>query len=156
MRKIQNTDTLFMNRIQVLLMRLLFGGYFVYLTLLLLTPNPFRLVPSSSRITHLLELISPWAHSISFALLTVFALLAFRAFATSAIVLGLSAYATLTELLQRLIPFRTTEWHDWFQNLGGIVFGILMMWMFTTIWRVLGKAREETSPEVASSMETIS
>ena len=47
---------------QIIILRLLFVGYFAYLTLLLLTPDPFRLVGSSTRFLHFLDLLYPLAH----------------------------------------------------------------------------------------------
>jgi hypothetical protein len=138
------------NRLQTLMLRLSFGGYFIYLTLLLLTPNPFRLVPPSTGIVHLLYAIYPLAHGISFAFLTLFALLAFRALSLVAIGVGLSGYATVTELLQLFIPPRTAEWQDWFQDIGGITFAFLVIWILAIAWKTLRNVREEVIHEIVS------
>jgi VanZ family protein len=131
------------------LVRLSFCGYFVYLTLLLLTPDPFRLVASTPGAVHVLQLLNPLAHGLSFAILTALALLAFRPLPQPAICIGLSGYASLTELLQMYIPPRTAEWQDWFQDIGGIALVILVGWLVATLWRALRNAEKNVSPEIS-------
>jgi VanZ family protein len=130
-------------------MRLMFGGYFCYLTLLLLAPNPFPWVSSSPRVVHYLDLIYPIAHCISFTFLTVLALLAFRFLSPYEIGAGLMGYAASTELLQMLIPPRAAEWQDFFQDLGGIAIGFMVAWMLLSGWRWLRNFKEEPCPEIA-------
>ena len=139
-----------LNRLQMLLLRLLFGGYFAYLTVLLLAPEPYRWVGSSTSILYFLNLLYPFAHSISFAFLTVLALPAFRPLSRPAISVSLSGYAAITELLQKFLPPRTAEWQDWFQDLGGIAVGVLLTWMLATGWKAMRNVKEEACPEIAS------
>jgi hypothetical protein len=130
------------------LARLSFGGYLVYLTLLLLTPDPFRLVTSMPGAVYVLHLLYPLAHGISFAILTALALLAFRSLPQPALCIGLSSYASLTELLQMCIPPRTAEWQDWFQDIAGIAIVILAGWLAAALCRALRSVSEDGSPEI--------
>ncbi|MCC6124897.1 MAG: VanZ family protein [Pirellulales bacterium] len=137
-------------RWQTLALRFLFFGYFAYLTLLLLAPNPYRLVGSSAGILVFLSLLYPFAHGISFALLTVFALWAFRALPPVPICGGLSGYAAVTESLQMFIPPRTAEGLDFLQDLAGIAVGMLCSWMLAAGWKMLRKIKAEVCPEMTS------
>jgi hypothetical protein len=128
----------------------LFGGYFIVLTLLLLCPNPYRLAAVASGAVGVLTLLEPVAHFVGFAMLTTFTLLAFRSAPQAAVCLGLSGYASLTELLQRLIPPRTAEWGDWFQDIGGIAMVILVGWLIGAFYRTLRHVGEEESAEASA------
>jgi VanZ family protein len=138
------------NYLQIIIPRLLFVGYFSYLTLLLLTPNPFRLVGSSTRFLHFLDLLSPLAHCISFTFLAALAMLAFRPLARWVICLSLMGYAAATELLQMLIPQRTAEWGDFFQDIAGIALGLGVAWVLAVGWKAMRKNKEEICPEIIS------
>jgi hypothetical protein len=131
-------------------LRALLGCYFVALTLLLLSPNPYRLVAAAPGAVSVLIALNPVAHFISFALLTALTLLAFRSVPQTAVGLGLSGYASLTELVQRCIPPRTAEWGDWFQDLGGIAIVILVGWLCGAFFRVLRNVGEEISAEASA------
>jgi VanZ family protein len=134
---------------RTLAMRLVFLGYFAYLTLLLLVPNPFPWVSASPKVLFYLDLIYPIAHCLSFAFLTGLALLAFRSVSASLIVSGLMVYASATELAQMFCPPRCAEWLDWFQDILGIALGVLLVWALSSSWRWLrgigGAAYPETS-----------
>jgi VanZ family protein len=138
------------DRLLMTLIRLGFLAYFVYLTLLLLTPDPFRLVFGGTKVNHLLVQMYSIAHFICFTILTVFALLACRPWSVWITASLLVAYASGTELLQKLIPPRTAEWQDWFQDLGGIVFGIGIIWVLATVWNAWRGSQEEVCSEIAS------
>jgi VanZ family protein len=137
-------------RFQTLAMRLVFLGYFSYLTLLLLIPNPFPWVSSSPKVIFYLDLIYPIAHCLSFTFLTCLALLAFRSFSAPVIVAGLMAYASATELAQMFAPPRCAEWLDWFQDMLGIALGVLVVWILMSGWRWLRGFGDESCPEIAS------
>ena len=122
------------NRFGLALMRFLFAGYFFYLTVLLLSPNPYIWVGSSDANSFLARLY-PYAHLISFTLLTLFARFGCQPLPRWLICGSLIAYATATELLQRLIPPRTAEWRDWFQDLAGIAVGMAAAWMLARCWK---------------------
>jgi VanZ family protein len=130
--------------VKILLLRLLFVGYFAYLNLLLLTPDPFRLVGSSRRFVHFLEVLEPLAHGISFTVLTILALFAGRPLPRWALILGLAGYGALTEILQNFVPHRTPEWKDWFQDLGGIAIGFCITWAFSKTWKAMRKPKSAT------------
>jgi VanZ family protein len=128
----------------------LFFGYFAYLTLLLLAPNPYRWVGSSPGRSYFLSLLYPFAHGISFALLTVFARLAFRALRRVLICVILSGYAAVTEFLQMFFPPRTAELQDFLQDIAGIAVGILSIWILT-----VGEKTPRNVPEEACSESTM-
>jgi VanZ family protein len=138
------------NHLQIIFLRLLFVGYFVYLTLLLLTPDPFRLVGSSPRFIHFLDKLYPLAHCISFSVLTVLALLACRPLSRRTVCLSLAGYAMATEMLQMLTPPRTAEWGDWFQDIAGIFLGLGVVWLLAIVWKATRKNKEEACPEIIS------
>jgi VanZ family protein len=131
-------------------LRIFFVAYFCYLTILLLSPNPYRWVGSSSSFAELLKMLYPIAHIISFSALSALALVAWHPLPRWGICAGLIVYAAATEVLQMLIPPRTAEWQDWFQDLGGIGVGLLLAWMLALGWKVFGPLPAEVAPEIAS------
>jgi hypothetical protein len=141
----------FLRGYPMLMMRLLFVGYFVYITLLLLTPNPFQWVGSSQVLLSWLNALYPLAHSICFVVLTVFALLVCQPLHKAAICASLFFYAAATELIQTMIPPRTGEWQDWFQDIAGIIIGFMLFWLWIVGWNALRNNREEKCPEIAAS-----
>jgi VanZ family protein len=135
------------NFVQTLLLRLLFVGYFAYLNLLLLTPDPFRMVGSSQRFAHFLEALEPLAHGISFIVLTILALFAGRPLPRWTLLLGLVGYGALTEIMQKFVPHRTPEWKDWFQDILGVVIGFCIVWGLAKGWKAMRKPKNATCSE---------
>jgi hypothetical protein len=130
--------------------RVLFGCYFAALTLLLLSPNPYRLVASAPGAVNVLSALNPVAHFVSFVFLTTLSLLAFRSASQATVFLGLSGYASLTELVQNCIPPRTAEYGDWFQDIGGIAIVILVGWLVRVFFRLPRWVGEDESAEASA------
>ena len=110
-------------------MRIACVGYVVFLTLLLLTANPARLIGVRGELPWLLQALMPWAHLLSFAVLVVVMLLARWPVPRWSIVLVLAIYGGATEIIQGFVPPRTPEWMDWFQDLSGVAAGAGLCWI---------------------------
>jgi VanZ family protein len=104
-------------------MRLACLAYVVFLSLLLLSPNPARVIGVSGELPWLLRTLMPYAHLLSFSVLAVLMLLARWPLPRWSIVLLLAAYGGATEIIQGFVPPRTPEWADWFQDVGGVAAG---------------------------------
>ena len=111
------------------IMRIACIGYFVFLTLLLLTSNPARLIVASGQLPWILRALMPWAHLLSFSVLAVAMLLARWPVPRWTIVLILAMYGGATEIIQGFVPAREPDWMDWFQDLGGLAAGTAICWI---------------------------
>jgi hypothetical protein len=105
-------------------MRITCLAYVAFLTLLLLSPNPARVISSTGRLPPILLTLMPWAHLLSFSVLAAAMLLARWPMPRWVTVLILAMYGGATEIIQGFIPPRTPEWEDWFQDVGGVVVGV--------------------------------
>jgi hypothetical protein len=123
------------------LLRIVCIGYVVFLTLLLLTADPSRLIGVEGDLPWVLRELLPSAHAISFLVLAVLALTPRWAVPRWGIVLILAIYGGLTEILQGFLPPRTPEWMDWFQDLAGIAAGIAVCWALATLFHMYAEAR---------------
>ena len=126
--------------------RLIWGGYCVALTVLLLTPNPLRLL-GIQRLPG-----PPGGCGIHFVLFTVMTFLAYasRWPIRGAVLAGvLIGYGILTETLQRFFPPRTVELLDYVENVVGVLVGAAIWWAFQRqqIARKAWQDRLEASPE---------
>jgi VanZ family protein len=106
------------------MMRIVCLAYVVLLSLLLLSPNPARVIGLSGEMPALLRTLMPYAHLLSFSVLAVAMLLAHWPLPRWSIVLLLGIYGGATEIIQGFIPPRTPEWMDWIQDLGGLAVGV--------------------------------
>jgi VanZ family protein len=105
-------------------MRIAWLAYVLFLTLLLLTANPARLIGVSGAVPGFLRTLMPWAHLLSFGVLAVLTLLARWPVPRWSVVLMLALYGGATEIIQGFVPPRTPEWADWFQDIGGVAVGV--------------------------------
>ena len=128
-------------------------AYAVLLGLLLLSEDPSRVVGLHGRIPAFLRMIGPAAHAISFAVLAVLALWVRWPVARWGIVLILIVYGSMTEILQGLIPHRTPEWMDWFQDMAGIALGTAFCWTMAIVGGRLARSRKVRKPDVSSGSE---
>ena len=99
-------------------------AYFAFLSLLLLSPDPAKVISVSGKLPPILHTLMPLAHLLSFSVLAAVVLLACRRVPRWIVVLALAMYGGATEIIQGFIPPRTPEWEDWFQDLGGIALGV--------------------------------
>lgn len=107
--------------------RLLCAGYCVALTVLLVVPNPLRLL-GIQRLPG-----PPGGRGVHFVLLSALTLLALasRWAIRRGTLLGLLiAYGILTETLQWFAPPRTVELLDYAENLAGVLTGAAIWWAF--------------------------
>ena len=111
------------------LLRIVCIGYVIFLTMLLLTADPSRLIGVEGDLPWELQDVLPTAHAISFLVLAVLALAPRWPVPRWGIVIILAIYGGMTEVLQALVPPRTPEWMDWFQDLGGIAAGTVLYWL---------------------------
>jgi VanZ family protein len=123
------------------LIRALALVYLILVTLLLLSPDPAKLVPYQS-VWAIVAWLAPWAHFLAFFSLTLLALAPRWPAPRWAVVLILALYAGGTELAQKMSPTRAAEWKDWFQDLGGVALGAVVCWLaflltdaFVRAWR---------------------
>lgn len=131
-------------------MRMLCIAYLIFLTALLLTSDPMRLIGAGEveNAPLLLRVLITYAHLLSFAVLAVLALAARWPAPRWALVVLLVVYSGATEIAQSFLPPRTAEWLDWLQNLGGTAIGIAACWSLSAVGRLI-RLREDrcmTSP----------
>jgi hypothetical protein len=105
-------------------MRVACLAYIAFLSLLLLSANPARVIGVWGEMPSLLRALMPWAHLMSFSVLAALMLLARWPLPRWSIVLLLGIYGGATEIIQGFIPQRTPEWIDWLQDLGGLAVGV--------------------------------
>jgi VanZ family protein len=135
------------------LMRLVCIGYFVFLTLLLLTTDPARLVGAQGGLPRILQAMLPLAHAISFLMLAVLALVTRWPVPRWSVVLALAIYGGMTEIIQNWVH-RTPEWIDWCQDLAGIALGTACCWgVATLVAALIGARQTEKRVKPAPSME---
>ena len=146
------------------LMKIALAAYLVGLTMLLLTEKPSEEdvtlltvllrteEPLAKDPTALLRVINPVGHLLSFSAL---AALAFgsrwpvRSWVVASLLLG---YATSTELLQGAVSGRDPQWTDWFQNMVGLVIGVVSIVTVTMVWRLFGTLRIKSCGNVSSEV----
>ena len=128
------------------LMRIVCIGYFIFLTSLLLTTAPARLIGIRGEWPWLLRVLDPAAHLISFWVLAVLALMTRWPVPRWGIVLALAIYGGMTEIVQGYVPHRTPRWTDWFQDLIGIALGTACCWGVATLVGKFIAARQSPEP----------
>jgi VanZ family protein len=99
-------------------------AYVVFLSVLLFSPNPSRVISMSGELPGILQALMPWAHLLSFSVFAVLMLLARWPLPRWSIISLLAIYGGATEIIQSFIPPRTPEWIDWVQDLGGVAVGV--------------------------------
>ncbi|MEN6451054.1 MAG: VanZ family protein [Thermoguttaceae bacterium] len=107
-------------------MRLISIAYLVFLTLLLLTADPSRVV--GANIPLLLRRLMPEAHLLSFFVLAILALGSRWPAPRWIVVSLLGLYGAMTEIGQGFVPQRTPDWADWFQDMAGVALGAALCW----------------------------
>ena len=125
--------------------RITFVAYLIFLTVLLLTRDPNKIIGMQAT---LLDLLRPFAHLLSFLVLGILAMAARWSAAFWAVLLGLVAYAAGTELLQGLVSQRTPEWVDWFQDVAGIAIGAVVYRLGEATWRHIQGSDDTREEEV--------
>jgi VanZ family protein len=126
------------------LMRLICLGYLVYLTALLWTADPTRLV--GDEVAGFMHPFMPVAHLLSFTVLAVLALVTRWPAPRWAIVVLLAMYGGMTEIVQGFLPPRTPDWMDWLQDLAGIGVGAASCWTVALAVRALMPSRRRAEP----------
>jgi VanZ family protein len=104
-------------------------AYWLLLSLLLLSRNPLAWLRGSDSLSAASQLVEPAAHFVCFLVLAIVAWLAAWPISRSWLPLVLSGYALATELLQRLVPGRTPDLADFYQDLAGIALGCTVCWL---------------------------
>ena len=122
------------------LMRFVCIGYLIYLTALLWTANPERLV--GGELPGFLHGLLPAAHLLSFLVLAVLALVTRWPAPRWVIVVLLVIYGGMTEIVQGFLPPRTPDWMDWLQDMGGIAVGAGSCWIVALVASAYGKSRQ--------------
>lgn len=124
-------------------------GYIVFLTLLLLSPDPSLLIGAHGRLPWLLKMMLPAAHGVSFCLLAVLALTPQWPLSRWSVAGILAIYGGMTELIQGLTATRTPEWGDWFQDLAGIAAGAVLCWSVAMVARAMMRPDSSSTQKVA-------
>jgi hypothetical protein len=135
------------------LMRIVCICYFIFLTLLLLTSDPARLIGMQGGLPWILQAMLPLAHTISFLVLAMLALMTRWPVPRWSIVLILAAYAGMTEIIQGYVPHRTPELMDWFQDLVGIAVGAACCWAAAMLAGMCTGAKRSPEPPRSASSE---
>lgn len=118
-------------------MRTAFVAYGVYLTVLLLSQDPTRWIGTTGNVPEFLKMLIPIAHLLSFTVLSFLTFAAGLPVPRWGMLLLLALYGGATEIVQSVIPHRTAEWMDWFQDLGGIAIGFVCLCLAVYLLRML-------------------
>jgi len=110
------------------LIRVVAIAYLIFLTMLLWTSDPSRLVSWHGQLPWVLRRLLPVAHLLSFGVLSFLMLSARWPVPRWGVVLVLVLYAGVTEIVQGFLPPRTPEWGDWFQDIAGVALGAALCW----------------------------
>lgn len=116
-------------------------AYLIFITVLLLTADPTRLVGFNGWLLPLLQALMPWAHLLSFLTLSVLVVSTRWPVPRWCVVLLLIVYATTVELAQSLVPKRTMEWNDWLFNMVGIAAAVAFCWTAATLAGAIASRR---------------
>jgi hypothetical protein len=106
------------------IMRIACLAYIGFLSLLLFSPHPAHVIGVWGDTPAVLRALMPYAHLLSFSVLAVLVLLARWPLPRWSIALLLAGYGGATEIIQAVVPQRTPEWADWFQDVGGVALGV--------------------------------
>jgi len=122
------------------------GLYWLVLTVLLLVPDP-------ARVLHMRRIpVFPWGdigvHLTGFTILTLLVCAARRPKPIGWPLALLLLYAVATESLQAVVPPRTVELKDYVENILGIALGTGLYWC---LWRVLTWAGARGAPPASAS-----
>jgi VanZ family protein len=120
-------------------MRIAFVTYWIYLSILLFSQDPSRWIGSPGNVPELLKILAPYAHMLSFTVLSLLTFAACLPLPRWSVLLFLAVYGGATEFIQGSIPHRTPEWADWFQDLGGIAIGFACFWLMLFLLRMIWK-----------------
>ncbi|MEN6457347.1 MAG: VanZ family protein [Thermoguttaceae bacterium] len=120
------------------LVRVVSVAYLLFLTLLLLTADPARMIGCDRVLPAWLRAVLPGAHLLSFLGLGVLVFVGKWSAPRWALVLLLSAYGGLTEAVQGFVS-RSPEWGDWFQDVAGVLIAAGLCWWI----ELLAAARSE-------------
>jgi len=118
-------------------MRLIFSAYSLYLTVLLLSPNPQNWIGVRDNIPDLIKMLLPFAHLVCFSVLSVLAFAACWPLPKWGILLSLAVYGAATEIIQAIMPYRRPEWSDLLQDLGGATIGFIFFLLLLLLVRTL-------------------
>lgn len=103
--------------------------YWCLLSVGLLAQNPASLMQRQGMLSDMYAALQPAVHFLGFVLLTFLVLSGSWRLSRRSMLLLIALYAAMTELLQGLIPSRTPEWGDFFQDLSGMAVGMACWWI---------------------------
>ena len=129
------------------IMRAVCIAYWVFLTMLLLSPKPNLVIGVRGELPWILQVLMPYAHVLSFAVLAILALSVRWPVPRWGIVLMAGVYGGMTEILQGF-THRHPRLTDWFQDLVGIAIGTVLCW---TAARMAGRLTRSRQRRVAGS-----
>jgi VanZ family protein len=135
------------------LLRVVCIGYAVFLTLLLLTSEPSRLIGVHGSLPWVLQKIEPAAHAISFLMLAVLVLAPRWPLPRWSIVLILIMYGGMTEIVQGFVPHRTPDWMDWAQDVGGVAAGAAICWAGLALCRQVTQSPQCLTTGIKPTMD---
>jgi VanZ family protein len=136
------------NRFYIVVMRIIFFLYWVYLSILLFSRDPARWVNPYGNLPELLKMLMPYAHVLSFTVLSILTFAAFLPLPRWGILLVLLFYGGVSETMQGLVPSRTPEWADLIQDLAGVVAGFACFWFVMLLLKMF---RKNSVPEASGS-----
>jgi VanZ family protein len=131
-----------------MIMRIVFVVYWIYLSILLFSQDPTRWVGTPGSVPEFLKMLMPYAHIISFTVLSFLTFAAYLPLPWWGILLTLAIYGGATEIIQGRVPHRTPDWADWFQDLSGVAIGFACFWFLVFLMRI---RRRNESLEAPSS-----
>jgi len=111
-------------------------GYLIVLSLLLVSDSTLAGNGVRATLVAVWRHVDPFAHLLSFTVLTILALAARWPLPYVGLLGCLVAYAVGTEVVQGFIPQRTADLQDCLQDLAGIAIGVTMF----VVWNQCGRA----------------
>jgi VanZ family protein len=132
-----------------MIMRIVFLVYWAYLTILLFSQDPTRWVGTPGNVPEFLRILMPYAHILSFTVLSFLTFAACFPLPWWGVMLSLAFYGGATEIIQGIVPHRTPDRADWFQDLGGVAIGFACFWVVVFLMRI--KRRNESLEAPSSS-----
>jgi VanZ family protein len=117
---------------------LITGAYFVFLTLLLVTPDPLGLFTFGERLPRpklASSINDKVAHAGTFAVLIGLIIWSMRGKRLIACFAAVAFYGAATEVIQAFVPNRTADVLDWLADVAGAAVGLVLLWLIYRMWR---------------------
>ncbi len=133
-------------KLNIIIMRIAFFVYWIYLSVLLFSQHPEHWIGASGNLPEYIKILMPFAHMLSFTILSLLTFTACLPLPRWGILLSLAIYGGATEIIQGFVPPRTPEWADFFEDLGGIAIGFACFCLILYLLRIMRKNETLEAP----------